>query len=787
MMRITKEIRAYEILNNYRGTNDFIIKLKEKNKNSNITLNENQIDFIINFHNTKPLVLNKEIELHPFVSFRMKEKYKLSYTPNTIFIEKVFGFDKEKVYVWGRFEHGKFNSLIPITVNASINENEIYDINWNKFKRKPYEHQKLAVNFLMRKDKAILADDMGLAKTSSSIIAAMEKKFKKILIICPASVKINWEKEIKILDTKAKVSIVYGSNWEVGQWTIVNYDILKNFHHKPQRGVKKEELPISTIDYEQFDAVIIDECFPYNTLVDTDKGKIKIGDIVENTLDVKIRSYNLEENIFEYKEIDRWIKKENDTILRIKTQNGVFIECTPNHKIYVNGKGYIRADKLKKNDQLFTLPEAINKETDIKKREILFKKLYHESKWEEKQQNNKKMEVFGQKKNRSFKLSGVDSIEILESGSGESNRKMYHGDQSVYNIEVRDNHNYIADGILVSNCHYLKNEQTSRSKLVMDFIENIKVRWLLTGTPITNKPIDYYNLLKMIDHPIADNWVYFIERYCKGKRKKKKGGGQYWFTGGASNLDELYKFTHEAILRRRREDAIDLPEKQIQPVYLSNTNAQMYNDYINEYKEWVKSELENDNEPHITQHLAHLVKVKQFLANDKINTTIELAEKAIENGKKVVIFTCFTETLRSFLKHFGEKQCVYIDGSVSATGRQKAIDSFQKNKKINVFVGNIIAAGIGITLTEGEVMIFNDLDWVPANHAQAEDRIHRIGLKNNVLIYYPLIDETFDIDMFEKLIEKKKVINKILGEEDNAMKETLAKYLIQKMYKEINN
>jgi SWI/SNF-related matrix-associated actin-dependent regulator 1 of chromatin subfamily A len=589
-MRVTKKIQAYEILKNYNGTNDFIKKLSQK---KDIELNNSQIDFIVKFYKNKPLILNKEIEVHPFVSFKLKEKYNLNYEPKTIFIEKVFGFDREKVYIWGRLERGTYNSLIPLTVNATINENDVPTIQWNRFKRKPYEHQKDSVEFLMKHDKAILADDMGLGKTGSSIMAALKRGFKKILVVCPASLKLNWKKEIKILDPKGKTSVIYSSNWKATKWTIINYDILKNFHHKPQRGVKKEDLPISPIDNEEFDLIIIDEA------------------------------------------------------------------------------------------------------------------------------------------------------------------------------------------------HYLKSADTTRSKLVMDFIEDIKVRWLLTGTPITNKPIDYFNLLKMISHPIADNWVYFIKRYCNGKQRTKRGGGKYWYIGGASNLDELHNFTKSSILRRLRHEAIDLPEKQILPVYLNNDNAQTYNEHMEEYKEWIRSELKEGNEPHITQHLSHLVAIRQLLANDKVKTTIELAEKAIENGKKVVIFTCFTETLRSFLKHFGEKKSVYIDGSVSAKGRQKAVDDFQKKKNIKVFVGNIIAAGVGITLTEAEVMVFNDLDWVPANHAQAEDRIMRIGQKRNVLIYYPLIDETFDVDMFHKLAQKKKIINKILGEDDNSLKETLAKYLVQKMYKDL--
>ena len=117
------------------------------------------------------------------------------------------------------------------------------------------------------------------------------------------------------------------------------------------------------------------------------------------------------------------------------------------------------------------------------------------------------------------------------------------------------------------------------------------------------------------------------------------------------------------------------------------------------------------------------------IAEEKIKSTIELAENIIEQGKKVIIFTNFTDTLQQIYNHFG-KSAVYLDGSCSKPHRQKAVDDFQENEKIKVFVGNLKAAGVGITLTAAEAVIMNDLSFVPAEHAQAEDRSHRIGQKN---------------------------------------------------------
>jgi SWI/SNF-related matrix-associated actin-dependent regulator 1 of chromatin subfamily A len=115
---------------------------------------------------------------------------------------------------------------------------------------------------------------------------------------------------------------------------------------------------------------------------------------------------------------------------------------------------------------------------------------------------------------------------------------------------------------------------------------------------------------------------------------------------------------------------------------------------------------------------------------------------------------------------------VIIDGSVSKEKRQLAVDRFQSDDKVKVFCGNIVAAGVGLTLTEGTIVIFNDLDWTPTNHAQAEDRAHRIGQVNDVHIIYPLFDETLDVIMFNTLRRKMKIINQVMG--DNMITDDLS-------------
>jgi SWI/SNF-related matrix-associated actin-dependent regulator 1 of chromatin subfamily A len=239
-----------------------------------------------------------------------------------------------------------------------------------------------------------------------------------------------------------------------------------------------------------------------------------------------------------------------------------------------------------------------------------------------------------------------------------------------------------------------------------------------------------------------------------GKRK-------VWNVQGASNLEELRDRTSKQTLRRLKEDVLDLPEKIISPVYL-RLSSRDYEEMMGEYYDWYENK--TDESSSLTVQFSKLMKVRKIIANEKVKHTIEFVENILEQGKKVIIFTNFTDTLQMIHNHFG-KQSVYLDGSCSKPQRQYAVDQFQDNEKIKVFVGNLKAAGVGLTLTSAEVVIMNDLSFVPAEHAQAEDRAYRYGQKNNVLVYYPLFDNTIEGAIYDILNRKKQIINTVMGDD----------------------
>lgn len=324
---------------------------------------------------------------------------------------------------------------------------------------------------------------------------------------------------------------------------------------------------------------------------------------------------------------------------------------------------------------------------------------------------------------------------------------------------------YGFDLIILDEAHMIKNPKSQRTKVINEISKNIERRWLLTGTPIANRPMDYYQLLSMCESPVAANWQYFAFRFCDAKKfnKKTKTGTMrtIWITDGASNLEELNMRTRNLILRRKKEDHLDLPPKIISPYYVELEDMAAYNSVWDEYLEWAKSEGKRLGNG---RHMVELIVLRKYLAQEKIKHTIELAERILEEGKKLIIFTNFTDVFNLLMAHFG-KIAVGHNGTMNDKQKQKSIDDFQGKSTTKVFVGNLISAGTAITLTEAEAVIMNDLDWVPANHEQAEDRCYRISQTKTVNIYYPIVEDTIDTMMYDLLKTKKESIDTIMGEE----------------------
>lgn len=324
------------------------------------------------------------------------------------------------------------------------------------------------------------------------------------------------------------------------------------------------------------------------------------------------------------------------------------------------------------------------------------------------------------------------------------------------------------DLLIVDEAHMIKNKSSIRGKIVAQISENIERVWLLTGTPIANRPMDYYNLLKVCKIPVVDNFQHFAYRYCAAKSfNKKLASGKVkriWLTDGASNLEELHIKTKNYILRRKKEDHLDLPPKIISPFYLELDDRKGYDNAFNEYVEWLKLE---GRKLGPARQMTEMVILRKFISEQKVPLTLDMVNNFLEQSenRKIIIFTVFTESLKKLKEELGDI-AVCHNGEMNEKEKQKSIDEFQANPNKRVFIGNIISAGSAITLTASDTTIFHDIDFVPSNHQQAEDRNYRIGQEKTVNIYYPIFQDTIEEKIYEMLNRKKQVISKIMGEEN---------------------
>ena len=338
--------------------------------------------------------------------------------------------------------------------------------------------------------------------------------------------------------------------------------------------------------------------------------------------------------------------------------------------------------------------------------------------------------------------------------------------------------------LILDEAHKVRNPKTQRTKFIMDFISCLPIVkiWLLTGTPIDNRPIDYFNLLKMIKHPIAKNWKNYVERYCDATIDK---WGR-WQVKGASNLEELHKLTQDTFLRRLKSNAgIELPDKFRKPIFLELKNRKGYNQVIEDFKnkkyDKLVDELGYDGEVDDIQveEMTRLLLHRQFCAMEKINdgSLIDLVDNIIEESEtnKVIVFTNFRKVIDAIYEHYGPDICSFIDGRIlDPKKRLEIMDDFNDNPSKQVIAINIMAGGTGLNGQGANYVIVNDMEWRPTSMLQAEDRAYRIGQKRDVNVYYPIYDDTVEQILYDTIEKKMQIISTVVeGKEAQYFEDTI--------------
>lgn len=314
------------------------------------------------------------------------------------------------------------------------------------------------------------------------------------------------------------------------------------------------------------------------------------------------------------------------------------------------------------------------------------------------------------------------------------------------------------DLIVLDEAHYIKNPTAFRSQIIKKTFKESSKKILMTGTAIKNRPYEFFPLLNLIDPKEWSNAHNFGVRYCNAHQDKFG----HWNYDGSSNLEELYKRISPYFLRRLKKDILKfLPPKTYTtiPVELSPEAMREYKNIENGV---IDETQESDNK---MTHLARIQKLKQFTSSYKAKLSIEFINNIISGDEKIVVFSQFVSVSQSIYENFKDV-AVWFTGKNNMIEKQQAVDMFMNDDNCKVFAGTIGAAGVGLTLTSANCLMFLDLPWEPATKIQAEDRIHRASQKSdNVQIIKLICQNTIDVDIDNLITEKEKIISKVLDGE----------------------
>lgn len=314
--------------------------------------------------------------------------------------------------------------------------------------------------------------------------------------------------------------------------------------------------------------------------------------------------------------------------------------------------------------------------------------------------------------------------------------------------------------IISDEIHYTKNNTALRTKALMKLAKGVPHFIGLSGTPIENRPIEIFNAIKMIDPYLVSNRFAFGKKYCGAKHN-----GFGWDFSGATNTEELHKLLTESIMIRRiKKDVLkDLPDKVRSFVPITLTTREEYTKVEFDFIEYIRQTKGEEAAVSVSaaETLVQIEYLKQAAVNGKMDSVIDWVRDFLNSGAKLVLFATHKTAIDRLMEEFKD-EAVKIDGSVSGLNRQKAVDDFQNKHKIRLFIGNIKAAGVGLTLTAASNVAFIELPWTPGELVQAEDRCHRIGQKYSVNVYYLLAENTIEDDIAALLDSKRKVLDAVI-------------------------
>jgi hypothetical protein len=342
--------------------------------------------------------------------------------------------------------------------------------------------------------------------------------------------------------------------------------------------------------------------------------------------------------------------------------------------------------------------------------------------------------------------------------TGRSKQEFSGADLIVLNYEIAGAHVEALGALspralILDESHYVKNPAAVRTKAVLALSDELgpdALRMALTGTPVVNRPAELAPQLRALDR---------LGEY--GTMASFRRG--YATAGSRRRLHA--RLRSSCYLRRRKSDVLEqLPEKRRAVVTVPTSNASEYKRAERDFIRWLSEQVDDSGDVRIApearaEALVRMSALRQLAARGKLDAALSWIEDFAESGERLVVFAHHREIQSAVIERF--PNCARVVGDDSMEAREANVRRFQADDGPPLCVCSLQVASHGFTLTAAANVAFLELDWTPAKHDQAEDRVHRIGQEGSVTAWYLLATETIDERIAQLLAEKRDVVDSV--------------------------
>ena len=344
--------------------------------------------------------------------------------------------------------------------------------------------------------------------------------------------------------------------------------------------------------------------------------------------------------------------------------------------------------------------------------------------------------------------------------------------------------NIKASVVILDESTYIKERKSQRTKATLKIAKNSPHVLALSGTPILNKPMEFFNILNLLTPTVFKSQYKFGEQFCGMEHN-----GYGFSYSGATNTELLNFLLKSIMIRREKKEVLkDLPPKRREFMYIGIPNQiiRMHDaaelDLANAVKDYNTRGLSSgERSERRMLAITALGYLRQVVGMAKAEQTLEIVRPTLEAGEKIVIFghhKAVLDKLEEDVTKAGYAN-VRIDGQVTGKKRQKLIDEFQENPDCKVMIASILAMGMGVNLVSASSVFIVERQWTPAVEEQGEDRLWRIGQEKEVTVWYLVTADTVD-DKMNSLIERKRdLVSRIVDGKKISKEESLVSELLE--------